>query len=352
MKFLGVLILTGICCAAQAQDTRYFDLKAFPDPQRLVHYQIVDIVDQRTDTSSLGALQLGFITRKRYLVDLQKGLTATLKTFIAHNFKQDTSTIPVSVHILTLRVREVAPGVRPEIEVQLRAAFFIGDQKMTEYTVRATVKTMGDQLKQVSDLVGQNLLNSLLAFDEWWSKNQNVYAPNAPVTVEVIMNTTTDTARLVNYSRKRLLTIADFQADPDPREKAVAITASSITVKYGMITDSDQLKMLVVITPYFDRQRSWFRSTAFDATVLAHEQGHFTITAIKACALADTLRGLVFTKTNCYAMVDRIQLKIKQDLKELQDLYDNKTGHGIVPSVQDKWSLLLKELLDKQSCYP
>jgi hypothetical protein len=110
--------------------------------------------------------------------------------------------------------------------------------------------------------------------------------------------------------------------------------------------------MMVTITAYFDRSRSWFKHTQFDDMVLLHEQGHFDITAIKACELADTLQHCIFTKSNCYGMIEKIQLLKQQELRALQDLYDEKTGHGAGIGVQQKWSKQLKDLLAQQTCFP
>jgi hypothetical protein len=351
LRLSAITLLILVSCVLKAQETRYFDLKNLAAAQRLQHYQVVSVVDDRYDTSTLGTLQLGFPVRKPYLINLRQGVINSFRSFIARNIKQDTQAMPVVVRIKMLKVKEVTPGLRPEISIELTTDFFIGDQRITQFNIRGTIKTMGDQLKEVGDMLSQNLQSSLSAFDDWWSKNQNLYAPTAPVTIEVIMNTTPDTARLINYSHQRPLTKADFRAKPDPKDKAIALTASSIIVKYGMIADSADLKMMVVITPFFDKSRSWFRNTDYDSTVLLHEQGHFDIAALKACELADTLRGKVFTKANCYEMVDRIQAQKKLELHDLQELYDSKTGHGVTYAIQLTWSRMIKEMLKRKSCY-
>jgi hypothetical protein len=351
-KFGGLLIYVLLACVAKAQETRYIDLKDLESPQRLLHYKITGVTDNRPDTASMGDLQLGFLTRKTYHIQLKGGVSASLKAYISTNFRQDAAATPIELGIMALSVREITPGLRTEIGVKLTIAFFMNGQRLTEYTGNASAKTMGDLLLQVKDLISQNLQSCLLAFDDWWNQYKNLYLPNAPVPVEVVINTTPDTTRLINYSRNRPLAINDFRAKPSPGDKAIAITASNMIIKYSVITDSDHLKMMVTITTYFDRSRSWFKHTEFDDMVLLHEQGHFDIAAIKACELADTLRHCTFTRSNCYEMIEKIQSQKQLELRALQELYDEKTGHGAGIGVQQKWSRDLKELIARQTCYP
>ncbi len=49
---------------------------------------------------------------------------------------------------------------------------------------------------------------------------------------------------------------------------------------------------------YFDRTKSWTKKDGRHPEVLAHEQIHFDITAIFACAFAQAVREYSFTPSN------------------------------------------------------
>ncbi|WP_315814315.1 hypothetical protein [Paraflavitalea speifideaquila] len=159
-------------------------------------------------------------------------------------------------------------------------------------------------------------------------------------------------ANLIAYTPDRPLTVNDFIAIPDELSRAAAQTASAIAVKYSSSVDSGQIKVLVTIMPYFDRSRSWFlEKYQTNPTILKHEQGHFDISALKACELVDTLRQQQLTKEHYQEKLEHIQAQKQRELNNMQTLYDNETRHGTNVPTQQKWDKLLKEMLASRSCY-
>lgn len=349
-----LLLVTGFLSfhGLLAQTTRDIRFKDENPVQRILHYHVITVKDDRADTSSIGMLKAGVFSKKDIAVNLEQGVATAVSDFIKKNFQQDTASTAADVHITSLHVEQLPGGIRTKLEVSLTIAFFVEDAKVTEYRAKGEVQTMGDLFKHIEDLIRQHLLNSLLEFDNWWGKNKLLYSSDAPVVLMVEIERTPKTPNRIGYSVGLPLTPNDFMAKPDELSRAAASTSSAIMVKYSTNTNNGQILAHVVITPFFDKLKSWYLNKHRDnAKVLAHEQRHFDIAAIKACELADTMRLLKLTKSNFLETLEAIAAWKQQEMDELQAQYDAETRHGMNANMQEKWNRLLLDMLAKQECY-
>jgi len=126
---------------------------------------------------------------------------------------------------------------------------------------------------------------------------------------------------------------------------------SGIAVKYILTVRNSRNVLDIVITPYFDPAESWMKERGKNAQVLAHEQTHFDIAAIKACELANLFRGAVFTEENYSHLVTELNDKINIAVDEEENRYDNETGHGTIEDKQLWWQNKITEQAKTIGCY-
>ncbi len=348
-----LLLVTGFSSfhGLLAQTTRDIRFKDENPVQRILHYHVIAVKDDRADTSNIGMLKAGVFSKKDIAVNLEQGAASAINGFVQKNFRQDTTSSAADLHITDLHIRQLPGGIRTKIEVSLTIAFFIDGTKLTEYRGKGEVLTMGDLFKHIEDLIRQSLRNSLQEFDVWWGKNKLIYASDAPVILEVEMESL-NAPRLLGYSLSRPLMPNDFMGKPDELSRAAAATAGAISFKYASTIDSGRITVRVLIAPFFDKLKSWYLNKYRDnAKVLAHEQRHFDIAAIKACELADTMRLQKLTKSNYNEKLELIAAKKQQEMEGLQAQYDAETRHGVNANMQEKWNRLLLDMLAKQECY-
>ena len=320
-KLFFLLLFLSSVNGLHAQDTRLIQFRDDNPVRSFQYYHIVAVKDDRTDTSSIGQLKMGVFGKKTVSINFEQGVSAAAGKFIQKNFRQDTATTAVELHITELNIKEGPSGLRTQVDATVTSAFFVDGKKITEYKGRGNVQTMGDILKHVEDLVRESLGNSLLEFDNWWGKNQQTYAPNAPVLVEVEIVSLPVDKNLIGYSVVHPLVLNDFMGKPDELSRATALTASGIALKYNTNIDDGQIKVRVLITPFFDKLRSWCRDRGRNPAVLSHEQKHYDITALKACELADTLRRHPFIRDNYLETLEQIHAQKQRDLEAMQSMY-------------------------------
>lgn len=347
------MVLSSIPPLLQAQDTRNIRFRDENPGKQLQHYVIVAVKDDRADTSTIGTLKTGLFGKKNVVVNFEGGVAAALGNYIHKNYRQpDTTATPMELHITELGIKELPGGIRTKVESLVTLTFYTNGTKLTDYKGKGEVQTMGDLFKNVEDLIKENINNSLHEFDDWWGKNKRIHAPDAPVVLAVeVMRTPRDSTQ-IGYSRNRPLVIDDFIAKPDELSLAAAQTASAINVKFATNIDDGQIRVQVLVAAYFDKTRSWF-ATKYQRNVkiMAHEQTHFDITALKACELVDTLRQLKLTKDNYQEKLEQLHAQKVNELNAWQKKYDEETRHGINTLMQEKWNKLVNDLLEKQSCY-
>ncbi|MBO9561980.1 MAG: hypothetical protein J7621_04370 [Niastella sp.] len=354
MRRTLLLLITGLLPfhTLLAQTTRDIRFRDEPPGQRIQHYYVNSVKDERTDTSSIGVLKAGVFNKKEIAVNLEHGAAAAIGSYIQKNYKQDTASSAADLRITDLQIKQLPGGIRSKTELSLTIAFFINGTKLTEYKGRGEVQTMGDMFKHIEDMVRQSLQNSLQEFDTWWGANKLLYAPDAPVTLHVEIDPAPKDPNQLGYSRSRPLTANDFLGKPDDMSRAAAATAGAIGIKYASTIENGRISVQVVITPFFDKLNSWYLDKHRDnAKVLAHEQRHFDIAAIKACELADTMRSRKLTKSNYFGELELIAAKKQQETNDLQAQYDAETRHGMNSSAQEKWNKLLLDMLAKLTCY-
>lgn len=350
MKYFITIFLSLLCAAiAQAQGIVPIKLRQQTVSYQPVHFHITSVIDDRADTATIGIMRLG-IANKQTLVTLQGGVADGINTFIKNNVRQHNSTTAVTVHITKLAVSEKSAGFKEEADVSIAIAYYLGDRQLVEYSGSSYQQTSADASPYVEKLIRSTLENSLKQFDSWVVDHpEALVAPS--ITVTVSMGTATQNADQIPYLQHPVLTLSDFQGRPNEMSIAAAETYSGIGVTYAMKSHDGQMVVDVVVTPYFDKYRSWCKPNARDARTLSHEQAHMDITAINTCKLLQALRTASYTQQNYQQVINQLEQDYLKSSDDEQTTYDGETHHGTIPAKQAEWKQRVNEELQQQSCY-
>jgi hypothetical protein len=174
---------------------------------------------------------------------------------------------------------------------------------------------------------------------------------NAKVKVVVKIDDRTRNDSLILYKRERPLVTGDFKGKPFSHTKGVAATYSGILMQIEGESLGDVLSVTVSLQVYFNRYKSWVKPAGRNERVLAHEQIHFDLTAIKACALARAIEQGSYTSENVKEQLHVLQTQHMADLQRLQDSYDLETQHGVIEEKQEEWALRISKGLSNQQCF-
>jgi len=171
------------------------------------------------------------------------------------------------------------------------------------------------------------------------------------VEVSVGIAKTTDLDNLILYHTDRPLRIGDFKGRPDKTSPGVGATYSGIMMTMESREERGVLKITVTLAIYFDRTKSWMKKEGRNDLVLAHEQLHFDLTAIKACALAKAIAKEQYTAGNVKERLRALQQEHTKELGEWQQAYDSETRHGVLREQQEQWAQRVARGLAAEACW-
>jgi hypothetical protein len=171
-----------------------------------------------------------------------------------------------------------------------------------------------------------------------------------PVSVTVAIADKADDKNLILYKPGNNLAIADFKGRPDGNSAGVAATYSGINMVMQGSNKNGVMAAKVLLTIYFDKSNSWMKPEGKTERVLAHEQIHFDLTAMKACALARAIEKGSYTTENVQQKLRDLQAFHTTELNKLQQAYDKETKHGTLPEKQAEWAARVAKELAKVQC--
>lgn len=155
-----------------------------------------------------------------------------------------------------------------------------------------------------------------------------------------------DQGDMIEWDENRPLTWEDFtkRAGADEIYRAFTYSGINFEVK-GAVRD-----VKIIVTPYFDSEKSWVNPNYMTSLLLKHEQGHFDLTALVAAKMDEemepyrtTLAGFVKEETMIH--VELIYDSLYNALNALQLRYDAETEYGTDVDEQARWNdYISKEL--------
>jgi len=345
---LTICSLLIIATTGFAQDVQYIQLKQEKVAYAPRTYYIADVVYERADVSGIGMIT-GNGNRSK--LSLSGGIANSINSFLAGNVTQKRSTQAVSLHISKLNFDVRKRGSIWNVDASVLFTFYVAGKKLIEYSSKGQGQMDSDPKAFIESFIRQAISNDLKKFDEWWLENRDGVPTASEVKVNVHMAKTTDKPNSIVYSLQQPLQISDFQGRVDGQEFELAVTVSGIGVGYASSTQNGQIILDVTVTPYFNKATSWFKPAGRNTRVLAHEQTHFDITAIKACELVAAIRKASFTQDNYVKLLEELQMKNAQESNDEEVLYDKETVHGTISDMQVAWEKKITEQVKAIGCY-
>ena len=113
----------------------------------------------------------------------------------------------------------------------------------------------------------------------------------------------------------------------------------SFNTNYGIPNnDGEYSTDNVVLTIVMNRHRSWVVRSQKTTSLLAHEQGHFDITAIGVREIHDALQYITGRSAGeVRSEAGRIIQRVQEAINETNIRYDEETDHSNIVNMQSRW---------------
>jgi hypothetical protein len=96
-----------------------------------------------------------------------------------------------------------------------------------------------------------------------------------------------------------------------------------------------------------DRNQSWVLSSAKTDALLAHEQGHFDITALGAREVYNRILGVTGSSAaDLRRTINSIKVSVQANIDQTNEQYDIQTDHGNNTASQQRWEARIRTAKD------
>jgi hypothetical protein len=158
-----------------------------------------------------------------------------------------------------------------------------------------------------------------------------------------------DPVERFTYQERSQLSWKDFKGVPPKNIKNFASVNSGIGYTFSSKTINSKNVLSIQVESYFYPQLSWKKNiNENNLNLLEHEQLHWDISELYARKLRAAYKRYVPQK-NPKKEIDFIFKKFEKERQETQNIYDLKTKHGLIKTLQIRWNDKIKEELFKTS---
>lgn len=145
----------------------------------------------------------------------------------------------------------------------------------------------------------------------------------------------------------RALRWSDFSGEPDHNSSLFAYTYWYVRYQWAPFSfKADTVKWTVEVSLEFEK-KSWHKPEKVSDSLLAHEQGHFTIGFLFARSFRERVNRTVFLRHTYERQIASIFQEELEKYRELERRYDKETEHFNNRPAQRKWDDYLKKEMAK-----
>mgnify|MGYP006875408945 CR=1 FL=1 len=155
--------------------------------------------------------------------------------------------------------------------------------------------------------------------------------------------------KMIEWNESFNLEWSDYKANPDWDDTNVAISATSLSFKYGLIKNNsgEVVGFQTEVKSYFYPQKSWYKKTS-DVPLdllIEHERLRFDITELFARYFRRSISKLKPSKRIVNQFL-KLNDSISNAMNRKHQLYDFETNGGLTREFQKQWEQEINEQLN------
>ena len=301
---------------------------------------IENVRDARLDTGCLARTgHSGGVTVWKF----GNGLAGAIQNYVRTITTQTPNAAPITLELMSVKVTVQGKNGGYHAHIALVEGFYAGTQKLMEFSREGDIQEAPDLAPFFESFLAESTADNLEKFSGQWDMLRSHVAMRGDVVIQVEMGSATGKPSQVGYTTGMTLDFDDFQGPPDAASPMLATTASGVGFGYKTRVENGHINVDITVTPYFAKDKSWFKPTGKTAALLAHERLHFAIRVLQAQQLVDTLRALKTDKNHYTLAIEQVRQDNEREGQTIQERYDDETRHGTDAARQAKWAEKVSE---------
>jgi hypothetical protein len=193
----------------------------------------------------------------------------------------------------------------------------------------------------VSILIVTLIVTSFFFFSSFVKKEKK------SITMQVVYDSTAfaKSKDTVLYSLQKKLSWLDFKTTPPLNVNTVANSSVGFKFNAGIRNKNDDIVVIVKISSFFIRSKSWGKDKNKTDYILKHEQKHFDLSRYGAELFRRSIALQKLTENNINQCLQNAYSESWNTYVQLQAQYDKETNHSINKAKQEIWNIKIDSLL-------
>jgi hypothetical protein len=346
IRFLIIALLSGLwpwACPAQSVPGT-IRLKTEQVSSAYWDYYIDQVIDERVPGqlfANIWYLEDG-LRPKSYPSDIAGGSTRAISDFLLSGLVRNTSGTAINIRILECKIRETNQSTNVSGQVILKLQFEFqkswGIQPLTTYSTSLKYTRSIHKSEHIEPALRSVLGNSLKFIQNWVKKEAAtniVLAKGVKLSFSDYQEDDPDT---VYYHKSRPLDFNDFKAKTPQNTKYQAAIFPSFGYDMRREFHDGMIEVRIDLKVYMVKSASWASPMVKNPYSLNHEQRHFDLVKLIAERFRKKLASENLTPDNYEGIINFEYLEFYRQMNQLQEKYDEETGHGTNRIMQTVWN--------------
>lgn len=318
-------------------------------------YYIDQVIDERAEGQTLANIFYSGadLKPKNYSAEIS---AKVLLDFLRGGFSANTSARAINIRILECKIRETNQGNYVSGQVVLKMQFELqknwGALPLTSYGTSLSYRRLINKPESVENSLRSVLRNSLNFIQEWVKKETKTNVALAKGIALSFSDYHTSDADTVYYQRSRPVTFNDFTAKPPQGSRFHAAIFPSFGYDMRREYKDGIIHVHIDLKVYMVKSASWVSQSVRNSYSLNHEQRHFDLVKLLSEQFKRKLVSEHLNPDNYEGVINFEYLEFYRKMNQLQEKYDEETGHGTNRLIQSSWNQRidaeLNEYLNKE----
>lgn len=346
------LLLSGLCLLdTYAQSVpQPIRLKSEPVSSDPWDYFIDQVIDEREEDQVFADILYSGSGSKpqKYSTEIS---AKVLRDFLREGFSASTSGRAINIRIQECKIMETNQGNYVSGQVVLKLQFELqknwGALPLTSYGTSLSYRRLISKPESVENSLRSVLRNSLNFIQDWVKKESNTnvaLAKGIALSFSDYHDSDDDT---VYYRKSRPLSFDDFTAKPPQNSRFHAAIFPSFGYDMRREYRDGIIDIRIELKVYMVKSASWASQMIKSPYSLNHEQRHFDLVKLTAEQFKKKLASLDLNPDNYEGIINVEYLEFYRQMNQIQEKYDEETGHGTNKLMQAVWNKHIDQELNE-----
>lgn len=342
--FLLLLLFTPMSQQLVAQHFLQIDINSDIKENEQIPFNL-SAVELKTNNADELGLVASLKDNTPYPLVLVDHIEKSIKKFLDKRFSPVQQNPNIILQITTMRLAPALQGKFSPTDTFLFECRFIADNKEKEtlyqFKARNSFGLFNEPDKIMSNYISRALVAAVHQFTKSYNKNPDWSGGNSNPLFKVKVNLKHNNMKdpdIIICKSGNVIQPEDFKGKlPSDSMNTDVISKLILTYKAESEESSKGIELKIETKAYFDKNRSWKKSSMSNAAWLQYQQGHFDLCTIYGSKLKDSMENFVYSIGEFRSELNKIYNDLYTQYVAERKQYADETRLGTDPEKMLLW---------------